>query len=632
MTAGSSLRVVLCNGAQIPAELEGASGVTVVPLEYRTGQQTERNVRISLPDFVRDVYYVPDRILDLLELAAYVFSADRLASRGRVDDLEYHAWDRAFHFVIRVRDHVFWTQESVARSLSEALCFMTGDRDYTFTFQPGHSTSPTGLFDREDFRLGAADTCVTLFSGGIDSLAGAVQLLETTDGRVCLVSHRTPRPHVQKAQRQLVEALNSLYPGRIDYYKFRCSLTGDRAVEESQRTRGFLFSSIAFALCSVLVRKELFVYENGVTSINMPRRQSGRNARTSRTTHPKTLASLSAFFSLVNESPMRIEAPFLWKTKTEVLDVLKSYHRDDLIPLSLSCTRTFPTGTEHSTQEGDPSQKTHCGGCYQCIDRRFAAYASGLDKVDREVYATDFISKPVSNGVVVTALMDYVRQARDFAVWNSDYFYQQALNELVDVVDYVGCDSEEEAVEMVWQLCHRHGKQVDLAIRRMRDLYDHPFYNISPGSLLDRINEREYLREPVERLVEALCKRLVEAIPIMFRDPPKDERDFNDKVEAIIQTDRQNFEREHPAVKFGITHVVPDHSLNEYDLLIESKYLRKSTTPSKATDGIAADLTKYPAASHKLFIVYDPFRSIARDRDFCESFESKGRCTVRIIR
>ena len=63
--------------------------------------------------FVRDVSHLPSRILDLLEIAAYVFCADRLASRGRKDNVEYHSWPRLFHFVIKVRDFDFWDTHDV---------------------------------------------------------------------------------------------------------------------------------------------------------------------------------------------------------------------------------------------------------------------------------------------------------------------------------------------------------------------------------------------------------------------------------------------------------------------------------------------------------------------------------------
>ena len=102
-----SPKIVLCNGAVLPNEIEKQNTEAPLRLEYRSITDFEPNVKLALPDFVRDVFYLPHRILDLLEIAAYIFSADRLISRGYRDALEYHSWSRSFHFVVKVRDFDF---------------------------------------------------------------------------------------------------------------------------------------------------------------------------------------------------------------------------------------------------------------------------------------------------------------------------------------------------------------------------------------------------------------------------------------------------------------------------------------------------------------------------------------------
>jgi hypothetical protein len=175
-------------------------------LAYQLNVPTERNIELALPNFVRGVYQLPDRPLDLLEIAAYVFSADRLIRRGERDDVEYHAWARSFEFRIRVRDHTFWSQDDVNHKLSEALTFITGDRDFTFLFQSGHRTPAASLFDQEEFRIEPRQrTSVMLFSGDLDSLAGAIELLETSHDHVCLVSHQS-QPGIMRTQNGLVKA------------------------------------------------------------------------------------------------------------------------------------------------------------------------------------------------------------------------------------------------------------------------------------------------------------------------------------------------------------------------------------------------------------------------------------------
>ena len=90
-------QIVLCNGADLPKQWEQSNYLS---LEYRDIAIANQNVKLALRDFVRDVYYLPDRILDLLEIAAYVYCADRLKSRGHKTVLEPHSWARTFYFLL----------------------------------------------------------------------------------------------------------------------------------------------------------------------------------------------------------------------------------------------------------------------------------------------------------------------------------------------------------------------------------------------------------------------------------------------------------------------------------------------------------------------------------------------------
>jgi hypothetical protein len=134
--------------------------------------------------------------------------------------------------------------------------------------------------------------------------------------------------------------------------------------------------------------------------------------------------------------------------------------------------------------------------------------------------------------------------------------------------------------------------------------------------------------------MEAIVPRLSRAIPQMFAKGrlPKDEADLNQKMRTLLDDWRDDLVSEHPTVEFAEARVVPDHALTKTDLLIEAKYIRGGTTPSKASEGIAADLTKYPQRKHTLFIVYDPLTAILDPHKFERDFESRGKCTVRVIR
>ena len=621
MSNGQHRSMFLCDGESLPDDMDGVPGTA---LDYRP-QIGNANVRLGLPNFVQSVYHLPDRFLDLLEIAAYVFAGDRLTLRGSKNAVEYHSWARNLHYVMRVRDHAFWSRSDVQDALRAALLFMTGDQSYDFTFQPGHSTPPADLFDSEVFQVEAADSLsVMLFSGGLDSLAGAVQRLEETNDRVCLVSHQSSQPSIVRTQDSLVKALHGEYPGRVHHYRFRTNLRRIRAKEETQRTRSFLYGSIAFAIAHAFGRDRVFVYENGITSLNFTRRDDLLNARASRTTHPQTLGRLAQLFSIIAERPISMETPFLWKTKSDVVDVLIASGFGHLIPSSVSCSHTFKSETN----------ATHCGECFQCIDRRIGAYGAQAEKHDHSgLYANDIIGKTISNAESKTTVVDYLRQAGNFANWNVDYFYRQTLDDLQHLNGWVpNCDDEMVLVGEVWSLCSRHGDQVGQALRRMRDLHESVFAPLAQDSLLKVVSDREFLRAPIERLVTSIENRLESALPKSFRSVrPVNEADLNDKIEGLLDTWRDDLQREHPSVPFARAGVVPDFSIERGHLLIEGKYIRGKTTPSRVTEGMAADLTKYPQEAHVLFVVYDPDAAIVDRAKLKRDFEGRGRCTICVL-
>ncbi len=617
----SSPNLFLCNGAERPVNL--AEKAKVTSLSYFK-DNPDRNVNLQLPRFVEQLYHLPPRILDLLEIAAYVFAADRSAHRGSKDAVELHAWSRAMHFVIRVRDYDFWNQNSVKQKLSEVLIFMTGDSDYSFDFEPGHTTPLTSFFDSEEFIVEPQEpSSVALFSGGLDSLVGVRYQLESTNEVLYLISHRSGQPSTKRTQKKLADALKAEYPGRIRHFAFDCGLSHQRAAEETQRTRAFLFCSIAFALARRLSLDSFHAYENGVTSLNLLRRQDLIGARASRTTHPKTHHLMSQFLSELSGSKFTVLNPFLSKTKTDVMSLFYQVNGRNLISSAVSCSKMFQR----------LPLATHCGSCFQCIDRRLAAYAAGLQDFDNVgIYSKDIFTDPIESPETRTTALDYIRQAIRFSTETDDAFALARLSELAEITDYLP-GNEDEAVEAVWQLCHRHGEQVLGALKEIRRHLDDLRYEVRDGSLLQLISDREYLKEDPERLARQIAAMLLRSIPVAFRRAkPKKEDEVNDQIEALLRAHDEDFKREFPTTQFCMAKVVPDHEAKGVALLIEAKYIRGATSPSKASEGIAADITKYPGEAFVLFVVYDPERSIVDDEIFKNDIQKKRDCLVAIIR
>ncbi|MEA4898651.1 MAG: hypothetical protein VB115_10445 [Christensenellaceae bacterium] len=587
----------------------------------------EANVTVGYEKFVNDPESLPPRILDLLQLAAFIFCADRLINRGDRNSLHNESWARTFEFHLPVLDFEFWSDKNLQIALSECLKYMTGDREYSFIFtkanlSPVESKAKQLSFFSNEASLvedmSAAD--VMLLSGGLDSLAGAIERLnEHHDRRILAVNHKSNNS-VIKTQQAIVKYLQSHYENRLFPYGFEChnkKVVGSN--EETQRTRMFLFSCIAYAICHCFNKHSFYVYENGITSINLPTQGDIMNARASRTTHPKTIGLVKKFLRFF-DGEFDVLTPYYSKTKEDVFRVIQKYNEKDILKSSVSCSST----------RNQPGMTNHCGCCSQCIDRRFAAFGSGLDEYDAE-YTKDFVAA-IPDNETKQRLYYTLRLASAEKGQTAIEFYKNYPDEMNDVIEFWHCDNPEDCLAEIHALFSRYGDSVIRGAQLMRTKYDNLRVPNSDNSFMTMLASRDYLKTPTRIRVEEIDRILRKSIPQAFHtERPKNENDFNDTVQALLTSAGSNFTREYPVLRFGITSYRAD--LEHDGLIIESKYLRDKVSPSVATEGIAADIIKIPDGIAVLFVVYDPERKVTDDEDFASAFESKRQdCFVRIYR
>ena len=235
---------------------------------------------------------LPDRVRDLVEIAALVYAADQSCKRIGGVTIDYgDKWYRTFRFEIAVRDLNFWNQEKVLDGLSDTLGFLSED-NYEFGFSK--MTSPPQFQDYLDFNatMGDPDPVkrVILFSGGLDSLAGAVEEVLVQKRRVALVSHK-PVDHLAKKQRELVAEIATRGRSKLApvHFPILANRIGEVDGDSTQRTRSFLYAAMAAAVANHFGLQQIFFYENGVVSINLPLCGQEIGGRATRTTLPQTL-------------------------------------------------------------------------------------------------------------------------------------------------------------------------------------------------------------------------------------------------------------------------------------------------------------------------------------------------------
>ncbi len=477
-------RLVLCNGAQPPGQ--GFERQRILELDALAPQS---DVHLRLEN-VTDAFarQLPPRFVDLLELATYVFVADCDVSRElkwtQGDSTEQ--WARDFHFVVPVREPEFWQRDDVSQTLVQALQFLSSDRfSFDFCSLRQHRDSRNYLeIGDEDIAPFKKAERVILFSGGLDSLAGAVEAGRRGEPLV-LVSH-VPVSRLKTRQAKLASRIREELNARVFHVPVWVNKTGhDR--EPTQRTRTFLFASLGAAVAQALGIRGIRFYENGVVSLNLPVASEALSSRASRTTHPLALHYLQDLLRQVTETEdFAIDNPFVFSTKHEVVLALLRGDATGLIRDSCSCSRI----RFHARSQ------THCGMCGQCIDRRIAILRAGLAECDSETdYATCVFTgerpldpeHPYDHNIAV----NYLRFCRDLQHLSEDGILVRHSKELSRAAR-VFPDPHEATLRFI-RMLKRHADSVLQVLEEQLRLHCHRLldHTLPETSLLGMATRRE---------------------------------------------------------------------------------------------------------------------------------------------
>lgn len=423
---------------------------------------------------------LPPLAFDLLEVAAYVYCADQSKSRSSptfpnngVD------WYRDFELEIPVRCLDVWASPEVTEKLSDLLRFLSDDQ-YDFRFRKLTKDVPQETyFDFGEEQPWFKPDSILLFSGGLDSLTGAIDELQDPGRKIVLVSHR-PVAKIDSTQRFLTDELHRRFDAKSRllhvpvWVNKRSGITKDA----NQRTRSFLFGALAAVVAMLSDTREIKFYENGIVSCNLPIADQVVGARASRSTHPKSLKLMSEFFSALFQESFSVKNPYWNKTKSDVLSLLKSFGQTGLIESAHSCTRTRAT----------TGPQTHCGVCSQCIERRLAVQWNDLEDDDpEEYYKIKLFCDPLVNQDDVVMVESYVGHSRSLEEFTIEDFYERFPGgfDIVRAMDM----SDMEAGQAIFDLHQRHGRQVAEVIQSQIALHSETIRKgiVHPKSLLGMI-------------------------------------------------------------------------------------------------------------------------------------------------
>jgi 7-cyano-7-deazaguanine synthase in queuosine biosynthesis len=495
-------RLVLCGGAR----RTGTGDALHLALNGRS-----QNITLKLDDISkRLVRNIPDLLIDLVEIASYVFSADQATSRGGASQSQMGSdWRRSFRFVIPVRNPDHWNSGTVVDSLRDMLSFLSDD-NYCFEFV--RSSTPVSFEAYLEFSADKTTSFraseVVLLSGGLDSLAGVIEELSEGVDTIALVSHRSS-PKIFDRQKQLVSDIRQRFPKRVLHIPVLVTRREQlRIPEHTQRSRSFLYAALACVVARLFEITKVRFFENGVVSVNLPIAQQVVGARATRTTHPLAMEYFREFFSAALGRPIDLQNPFIWQTKADVVRSLVKRNCGSLIRNTISCTRTYNVTKLH----------THCGCCSQCIDRRFAVLAADADQHDPvEMYKTELLTGERNDPNDQTMAEAYVRTALELRQMGDFAFFANFGGEASRVCAGYPALKTDDVARLVLDLHQRHGHDVwrvlnnaiaahsTALIARNLPATSILMMTVAPGltpSLATVERQKDVMREPLEEVDE----------------------------------------------------------------------------------------------------------------------------------
>ena len=324
---------------------------------------------------------LPASLADLLDVVMAVYATDR---RSRRDFKRSKSGQRCIRIRVGVRNPGLFATREITHKLGELLYWLSED-EWSLEYARCQTAPLSAELDRFLFQLPPeSPTTVSLFSGGLDSLAGLVACAEEgSGGSKVLVSGYTHN-RLAHQQRLQVDFIRSAW--RSDGLFKEAASVRHVAVpfgirkplgyreEPSQRTRALVFLVLGVATALQAGTDTLWVYENGIGALNLPLNETQLGIDNYRGVHPRSLILAQEFLSLALDQPVHIRNPFQFSTKAQMCKSLVGSGIAGAVSHTVSCDG-FPQRIRNQ-----PSQ---CGRCTSCILRRQSLQASGLEQFDR---------------------------------------------------------------------------------------------------------------------------------------------------------------------------------------------------------------------------------------------------------
>ena len=320
---------------------------------------------------------VPAITTSFLYFSALIYAIDRSISR---EEHSIDGWSRELDVVIKIPCHEVYDAHRMR--ITAMLSYLTGDY-WTLSFQEAPSFSLI-KYKKCDYFDDIAQ--VNLFSGGLDSLIGAIDFMtQYPKKKLFLASHYdSDMSGPRNDQEKLLHCFASKYSGQYVVFSKRNSIRiGSKiSAETSCRSRSIMFIAIALQIAEYN-KSKIIIPENGSVSLNYPLSPSRRSSCSTRTTHPVVLNQVNKIFEDFGFTA-QVENPYELMTKGEMVRDCKDLpYLLNILSDSNSCgkrtRRQFFYDNRHAT---------HCGHCMPCMYRE----ASLVGYEDKTLYGNELDS------------------------------------------------------------------------------------------------------------------------------------------------------------------------------------------------------------------------------------------------
>lgn len=406
----SRQRIVLTWNGELPRGFRGRSSYPVL----LSAQQ--KRLRFGLHQLLRQLklqHRQPDPIaLELGLVAVAVWIADTRLSRAEFSE---DNWTREIEIAVPVRNPGAW--EGHATQLARILGTLSGDI-WSIRFYRASQALRDYIKDRCAEAQPRRDAPpVALFSGGLDSYAGAIDALSRERVQPVFVAQ------TDAGNSTTVDELKTLLerggddPLALFRWKMSCKAgdLGERfsgGGELTMRSRSFLFFAASVLVATAYGSRKILVPENGFISLNMPLDPWRLGALTTRTTHPYVIARFNELLASLGLSAA-LSNPFQGMTKGEMLAQCadRALLRRGL-GSTVSCSKPKWV-RRYRAQHGT----SHCGVCWPCLIRRAAVRRAFRSWTDPTTYVTEQVSQlrdePGEAGHVVRSIQYGLNMLRE---------------------------------------------------------------------------------------------------------------------------------------------------------------------------------------------------------------------------